>query len=369
MTTSYIVISSLDSNIQLSRERLGADVIVLPTGASADASSVLFTAQPINVYFSDSVLEIITTLVGIEKATPQFFTQTVDESCCSVAGVTRIVGIDLSSDFLIRPWLIEEYLNDFGDNGIILGSSAPSVEEEKVSILGTDFTVLGTVESTGTSVDETIFMDIVSAQHLAAESPYLQSLWEKTDPLSSLSCVMVSLSDGADSLLVSEAIMEACPGTVAIATSDMIMNIASQMEVIGLLCLAMVVLLIIITSLALTGRVSALVASRRRELGLMRTMGISLRKVIAGVFLETGIVTLASTLCGILIACVVSMSLVNVIHASFDLPGSIPSLTTYLVSAALGLLLTAALTMVAIIQPAIELLRSDPQMILSKEDL
>ena len=74
--------------VSLSRERLGADVMVLPVGASSSASEVLFTAP------SQSTCTCLTTtgsavagMDGVAQATPQFFTQTVNESCCSVVGV------------------------------------------------------------------------------------------------------------------------------------------------------------------------------------------------------------------------------------------------------------------------------------------
>ena len=80
--------------------------MVLPAGASGNASEVLFCAEPVNVYLPADVERTVAGIDGVEQATPQFFTQTANQSCCSVIGVTRVVGIDMKTDFIVGPWLV-----------------------------------------------------------------------------------------------------------------------------------------------------------------------------------------------------------------------------------------------------------------------
>ena len=94
LSASFVVVLSLEDGVRLSRERLGADIMVLPAGASGNASEVLFCAEPVNVYLPASSAEAVGSVPGVAAATPQFFTQTVDERGCSVVGVTRLVGIE-----------------------------------------------------------------------------------------------------------------------------------------------------------------------------------------------------------------------------------------------------------------------------------
>lgn len=140
LTASMIVVTSLEDGVRLSRERLGADIMVLPAGASGNASEVLFCAEPVNVYLPASAAEAVAATEGVAASTPQFFTQTVDQSCCSVVGVTRVVGIDATTDFVLAPWIVggaegaeggaSAEADDFGlgDDGILLGSAAPAIE-------------------------------------------------------------------------------------------------------------------------------------------------------------------------------------------------------------------------------------------------
>ncbi len=239
VAASAVVVVSLEHSVSLSRERLGADVMVLPVGASSSASEVLFTAQPVNVYLPDATGAAVAGAGGVAQATPQFFTQTVNESCCSVVGITRIVGIDAATDFVLKPWVRGGGAIDLGPDGILVGAKAPAIEGDQVSILGSVFHVAGTLEETGTSMDETIFMDLQSARSIASGSPYLAGLWEDKDPFSCVSCIMVKTETGADAAQVAEAIMASCPGTVAVVASEVVAGASSQLSAVEALCAAL----------------------------------------------------------------------------------------------------------------------------------
>ncbi len=239
VAASAVVVVSLEHSVSLSRERLGADVMVLPVGASSSASEVLFTAQPVNVYLPDATGAAVVGAGGVARATPQFFTQTVNESCCSVVGITRIVGIDAATDFVLKPWVQGGGAIDLGPDGILVGAKAPAIEGDQVSILGSVFHVAGTLEETGTSMDETIFMDLQSARSIASGSPYLAGLWEDKDPFSCVSCIMVKTETGADAAQVAETIMASCPGTVAVVASEVVAGASSQLSAVEVLCAAL----------------------------------------------------------------------------------------------------------------------------------
>ena len=256
LTASMIVVTSLEDGVRLSRERLGADIMVLPAGASGNASEVLFCAEPVNVYLPASAAEAVAATEGVAASTPQFFTQTVDQSCCSVVGVTRVVGIDATTDFVLAPWIVggaegaeggaSAEADDFGlgDDGILLGSAAPAIEGGQASILGSVFHVAGTLAPTGTSVDETIFMDIDAARTIAAASPYLESVWGDADPFDAVSCLMVKAADGADIDALCQALVDAVPGSVAVRTADMVSGASS---LLSSLAFALVVALAVVS--------------------------------------------------------------------------------------------------------------------------
>jgi putative ABC transport system permease protein len=93
--------------LALSRERLGADAILVPKYASASGSDLLFTALPENIYMEADVLEQAKQLEGVAALTPQFYNQTLDLSCCDAGTTRRIVGYDAETDFILTPYLEE----------------------------------------------------------------------------------------------------------------------------------------------------------------------------------------------------------------------------------------------------------------------
>ena len=156
------------------------------------------------------------------------------------------------------------------------------------------FHCVGTLEPTGSSVDETIFMDVNAARTIAAESPYLESVWLNVDPFDAISCVMVKVKEGAQPSAVAAAIIEQVPGAAAVCTSDLIASVTSQLVVLESMTLAFLAAIVLLAALALAGRFSSLVSSRMGELGLLRTMGVGRLKVALSFVVEVGVVTMAA---------------------------------------------------------------------------
>ena len=92
------VFQTVNQGLALSRERLGADAILIPKYASADGSDLLFTAIPENIYMDAAVLEEAKALEGVAAMTPQFYAQTLTLSCCEPGEEVRIIGYDAATD-------------------------------------------------------------------------------------------------------------------------------------------------------------------------------------------------------------------------------------------------------------------------------
>lgn len=369
LAASGVVVAAFEGGISLSRDRLGADIMVLPSGASSDASEVLFTAQPVNVYLAMETAEQIAGVDGVQAVTPQFFTQTVNQSCCSVVGVNRVVGIDAASDFVVMPWVQDAGDFKLASDQVLLGAAAPDLQGGQASILGSTFHVAGTLAETGTSVDETIFMDIESARRIAAESPYLTGVWGNTDPYTSISCVMVKADSGSDLRMLAEAISQECPGTVAVVTSELVSGVSAQFVVVEAMCIAFLAAILVIAGIALAGRFSALVAARSKELALMRSIGVSGTRVAGSVVLEAGIMSLAGWAAGSLAGCVLAAVSVDWIRTSFEMPGIAVDAGVYATSIALSAVLVVVLMAASLVHPLFGVLHADFHTALSRGDL
>ena len=173
----------------------------------------------------------------------------------------------------------------------------------------------------------------------------------------------------ADAAAVSDALMDAVPGAVAVRTADMVSGASSQLAVVETIALVFLVLLVILAALALAGRFSALAMARMRELGLLRTLGVGRWRVAASFALEIGLITLAAAVAAVAAACLVSSAVVDAFHSEFSLPGAAVPPAAYGLACGVGILFALLLTAVALGQPVGHMLRRDPQETLTKGDL
>ena len=200
-------------------------------------------------------------------------------------------------------------------------------------------------------------------------TPYLESVWGDADPFDAVSCLMVKAADGSDIDALCQALVDAVPGSVAVRTADMVSGASSQLAVVEAIAVAFLIVLVILAALALAGRFSALAASRMRELGLLRTFGMSRGRVVGCFACEIGLVTLVAAVVAVVVACLVAGSVVGTFHSEFNMPGAAVPASAYGAAVAVGLLFAVALTAVALVQPVVQMLRRDPQETLTRGDM
>lgn len=79
----FLVFSTVQSSLELSASRLGADVIVLPNETDDGGFQTIFTAEPSNHYMKREFINDFAKITGVAQMTSQFYTQTLNEDCCS----------------------------------------------------------------------------------------------------------------------------------------------------------------------------------------------------------------------------------------------------------------------------------------------
>lgn len=366
---TFSVLSTLQEGLELTNDRLGADIIVLPSKSNADAFQTIFTAEPVNIYMPESITKQITQVDGVEKVTTQFFTQTLDQSCCSIGGVNRLVGFDEKTDFILRPWMNEQNLSGLQDDQMIIGGDIPAFLGNQASVLGGVFTVVGSLYPTGSGMDETIFMNIDVARNLAKNSPYLQSLWKKEVPDHLISAILIKVSKGFESAQVAGAINSLDLNVEAIATSEVVSSVRSQMTVIGKLVLALWLAAFFVASLALIGRFTALARERKKEIGLLRAIGVPKRAVFQLVVLEAWLMAGAGGLLGSVLGLLGVNSILAVLRSSLNLAMGEWSSSSALASGLLGIIVSLLLGFLAAIYPAWKSAGLDPQEAITRGEL
>lgn len=105
MLVSVILARGTAETLRLSRERLGADIMVIPEGSRKAVENALLMGRPTTLWMSNSVITELEQLPEVAIVSPQLFLSTMrGASCCSVSDMFMI-AYDPTTDFIVRAWL------------------------------------------------------------------------------------------------------------------------------------------------------------------------------------------------------------------------------------------------------------------------
>lgn len=359
--------SMMDKGLNSSSKRLGADILVMPHTAQVDAQQTLFTAAPENIYMDEKVFKKVKEIQGVEKASPQFFTQTLNESCCSVVGAKRLVGYDPETDFVISPWL-KQRQNDqnLKKDEVIVGSSLPNFLGGKVAILGKPFSVVDILGKTDTCMDETLFVNIYIARKLAKNSPYLQNLWKTQNPDRLISAVMVKATEGINPSVVAERINKDVSGVHAMVAGNVIQGLRVELRTFQRILLFIFVVIFFITSLAMFARFVSIAEQRIQELGLIRALGGTKCDSAKAILFEIAIIVLSGGLLGSIVGIAGGIYSYQWLVAALKLPVSEFSVSTIFLFGGLGIVISLLLGIISAWFPILRNLFKDPIEILTR---
>ncbi|ADU65319.1 protein of unknown function DUF214 [Desulfurispirillum indicum S5] len=368
-TVAHMVFSLLQQSVDLSSQRMGADIIVLPRAVGVNPHQALFTAEPVNMYMDRDILDTLASLPGVRQATPQFFTQSLDESCCDLREARRLIGYDPETDFVIAPWLQGRELAELADHEIVIGGVVRPFFGNRAIILDGIFEVAGQLEPTGTGMDETVFMNIATARRLAAESPAFTSLWHEQQPDELISVVLIQADPGLPPSMVVETISELGLNIRAVTSGELVSEMRNQARAMGQIFLWLWVALVLMAGLALLGRFLALARERKREIGVMRALGGQRLDTFAMVLWEVLLVVVAGWAIGAVSGVLVAIRALEWLKTTLIVPPWNLTWHVILTSGAAGLAIATALGVACALYPAWSSARLDPQEAIARSDL
>ena len=357
------VFQTVNQGLALSRERLGADAILIPKYASADGSDLLFTAIPENIYMPIEVVEQAKELEGVAAMTPQFYCQTLALSCCEPGEEARIIGYDSATDFILKPYLDEDHQDGINQEQLIVGRNFE--DDDLVGynylVLGRKFKVVSMLQATGTGMDSTIFMDFRTAQDMCLESEVLRENWTEKDPHDYISVIMIKFADGTDPEAFVKQVEESGIQAKCILTGDTISSLQSQLEVTMQVMFALWVASLLIAVLSLVGRFNALAKERKKEIGLLRALGLKKGQVFGLIIGETCTMALMGGILGSAVALMAMNPIIEMLKDAFKLSPSVWSDGLALLCGGAGVLLAGILGFVSAVTPAVKSASMDPQ--------
>ena len=357
------IIQTVNQGLELSRERLGADAVLVPKYSYAKADDLLFTAMPENIYMPVETVEQAKQLDGIAAMSPQFYCQTLEMGCCEPGEEVRIIGYDPETDFILKPYLEEAYRSGINQEQLIIGSNYE--DEDLVGmnymVLGRIFEVVAALQPTGTGMDSTFFVDWRTAQDLCVESVGLRDSWTDRDPHDYISVIMIKFEEGVDPDAFVRQVEESGMEAKCLLTGDTISDLQSQLEVTMKVMFALWAASLLIAVLSLVGRFNALAKERKKEIGLLRAIGLKKGQVFGLIIGETCTMALMGGVLGSAIALVCMDPVIEMLKNAFKLSPSVWTTSLALLCGAAGVILAVVLGFAAAVTPAWKSASMDPQ--------
>jgi putative ABC transport system permease protein len=354
-----LAMRSVQHSLRVGLERMGADVIVVPSGQETPAQEAFIVGQPTTFYMDGSVEREISGLPGVGRTSPQVFVQSLANASCCV-GEFFLVSFDPATDFTISPWLATNLTGrTIQPNEIIVGDRILLHVEDSVKFYGSIFRVVGKLAPTGMGLDSTVFVPIAGLRQMIAASPE-RAEKALTIGASQVSTVQVKVQPGADPKQVAEDVERRVKGITAITASQMTMAVSRQFA--GLLGVIVAVIASLwLMSLVLIALVFSLVVNeRQREIGLLRAMGARRGVVFRLIMGEALALTGIGGALGVFVSGVLLVSFQGLIEKRLRVPFLLPNWPEAAGLVAIMLLLALASGALAALQPAYRISRMDP---------
>jgi putative ABC transport system permease protein len=291
----------IHSGMEISRQRMGADIVIIPGGLTIEPSLYLFGGAIANTYMPKDTLDAVRSIPGVTTATPQFFTNTLTADCHDIGTNNRMLGYDPASDWIVGPWLKKIHKNELSADEVILGAKIPTWVENKIAILGKWYNIVAIAEETGTSLDYSLFVSMDEARRVVSTNKQLKTVWEKQGPPAGLiSAVLVKVSDTANVNEIVSTIQQV--GYVqTIVAAEVKKRINDQFTVLVLLLGGVGALTALSSLFQLFSRFYTLTWDRQAEWGLYLAIGASGRDITFLIVGEAIAITLTGAITGLVL--------------------------------------------------------------------
>ena len=357
--SATLFISSMQNALKIGTYRLGADVLVVPDKYASEARAALLAGEPTSFYMDRNILDQVSKIEGVKKASPQLFIKPTSFTCCYNVNAF-LVAFDPNTDFTITPWLEKNLKKPLVDNEIITGRGLPVIAGDTIPFFGTLFKVMGTMEPTGMKfLDQSVFMTMEAAYGMA-ENSKAKSIQPITIEKDKVSAVLVQVQEGYTPDRIAIRIEHDVEGVKAIASDEVISTVRKQLA--GLLkgILVISAVLWVLALLMIGFAFSMIVNERQRELGLLRSMGAKKRHVFRLIITEAVIISTAGGFMGLVAGSAILVTFKDLILHSLKLPYLLPSVTV-LIELVAGALIFSSLTgLLSSLLPAVSASRMEP---------
>lgn len=286
----------VDSGIKITSDRLGADLLIVPTGSRGAAEDVLLENKVKTFYMDKKIIDRVKDIKGIDKVTPQTYLATITGACCDVPE-SIVVAFNQDTDFVIRPWLNKKLGRKLRKGEAIVGNESAlnislGLTEVDSVLFGNVFKMVGVLDKTGTGLDTAIFIDENNIDDILKKG-------KASIKPGQISVIFARVKKGYDPIRVAADLEDSIIETDTVARKDIGKNVISALRDINRIFLITIILASLLAAFLAWAVFSGIANERAKEVGIMRAIGAKESHVMRLFLLEVIIIGGIGSLIGI----------------------------------------------------------------------
>jgi putative ABC transport system permease protein len=294
---SAAMLGGLGASMQRGFSRLGADLLIIPRATLANVKAALLVVEPTEETLDPAVRDRVAALPGVALAAPQRVFPGGDPHAAHMGhgghmGGTKaadVIAFDPALDFTVQPWIEERLPRPLRDGDVIVGAQSATGPGGKIDVLGHTATVYARLGRTAVGTHEQgLFLSFATARQ-----------W-KPGAADRISGVLVQLAPGASPEAVRFA-LAGDPSLKVVSGASIVTSVRQSLVALIASLAVLAALMLLVTALMVGVVYSAVVAERRRELGLLLATGAGGGQVARMIAVEAAMATGFGGILGVLL--------------------------------------------------------------------
>ncbi|MBO7639241.1 MAG: ABC transporter permease [Treponema sp.] len=356
---TLLLTASIRGGLSGIKNRIGADLMIVPEGYEAQAESVLLSGEPVYFYMDKSIEETVRGIQGVAAVSSQFYLTSLSESCCDFP--IQIIGFDPETDFIVKSWARKKVKETGIDGGeFILAGSNISTEKDTVRFFEHAHKVSARLAKSGTGMDNVIYADISSLQNIfddAKEKGF--GFISDGDTKSKTSVIFVKLAEGVKPDGVAARIKGAVSGIQVIQSDKYVSDLMDSVSSFLIFLYAGSIIVVLITVLTLSIVFNLSINERLREFSILRVIGADFKKLRSIVFAEAGFIGSLGAVLGIFLSALILIPFNILISEKLNMPFVLSGAGQLVLFAVLSFAVLLAACLIASISGAVKVSRKE----------
>lgn len=300
--------------------RLGADMMILPSALERTVSYIrwrdaIFIAparnpesnppfNPQSTRYEDYNATFVNRLAavpGVIGVSPQVFVSEVNLS--ATPRTVQLIGFDPETDFTVFPWLGPNRPSPFASDNAVAGASTGLREGQDLSwVLGPEddltLRVVGVLDPTNSMMDRSVFFPIQTAWRIANEtygSPFSPLKFRDGQ----ISAMLIRLQADAQPQDIQAKVIQLMGDHTMLEASVVARRVALETGGIATYELLIAGLMGAAVLILIASLLSMTINERKRQLGLLRSIGATKRFISKIIVTEVAVVSIIGSIAGL----------------------------------------------------------------------